>query len=158
MTRLRTLTIACCFFLIAGAASAAPSVTLDAPKAGIDYPTDRAVPKQLAGAKILTIDGQRIVVDKKSVLKSAKLIVLEGNRRIAITLEAPKAGIDYPTDAPAPKGSVWVFGNAKRLPVASIASLEHAVAGIDFPTDGPPMLDRNFDVAVMKDGKRHRIQ
>src|SRR4051812_11109462 len=68
-------------------ASAAPSgsITLEAPKAGVDYPTDVAVPRQLATASVLVIGTSRIVIGSKS------------------TLENPKAGVDYPTDAAVPE-------------------------------------------------------
>ncbi len=181
MTRLRTphlFTIVCLLSIaLTATAGVRSSVAIKAPAAGIDYPTDVPLPKELAHAKVLVIDNSRIVVGEKSVLAepkagtdyptsapiparltSAKIIVLDGKQRVAVAIELPKAGVDYPTDSPAPAGSVWAFGNAVRMPLASIARLEHAVAGIDFPTDGPPKLDRNFYVAVAKDGKRTRIQ
>lgn len=176
MTRLQLFTILSLVSITATAAPT-PSITLDAPKAGIDYPTDVAVPPQLASASVLVIDNSRIVVGKQSALaepkagldypsdapiparlKSAKIIVLDRQQRVAITLEPAKAGVDYPTDTPAPKSLVWVFGNATRLPLAGIVRIEHAVAGTDFPTDGPPKLDRDFYVAVGKTGKRTRLK
>jgi len=173
----RLFTIVCLLSITAAATAGPPSVTIDAPTAGVDYPTDVPLPKPLVGTRVLVIDKSRIVIGKQSVLadpepgtdyptdapiparlKSSKIIVLDGKQRVAITLEPPKAGVDYPTDAPAPTSPVWVFGNSTRLPLASIVRLEHAVAGTDFPTDGPPKLDRNFYVAVAKDGKRTRVQ
>ena len=175
MTRLTRLLAITFLLSIATIATAAPSVSIDAPKAGLDYPTDVAVPKQLAGASVLVIDKNRIVIGKQAALaapkagtdyptdapmparlKSAKILIVDG-KRVAITLEPPKAGIDYPTGKPAPSGLVWVLGNSLRMPVANIVRIEHAVAGIDFPTDGPPKLDRNFYVVVAKDGKRTRL-
>jgi hypothetical protein len=146
-----------CLLSVAIAASAdprggPPSISLDTLKAGVDYPTDAPIPKQLANTSALVLDkNTRILVGKQSVLvaptagidyptsspipdrlKSATIIVLDGKQRVAVKLEPARAGIDYPTDAPAPSRLVWVFGNSVRMPLPSIAKLERAVAGIDF--------------------------
>jgi hypothetical protein len=166
MIRFATRTLFLATLCFASLALATPALRLDAPKAGIDYPTDAPVPKQLATAHVLVIDAKtRIVIAAPAVLeapkagvdyatdlpmpdrlKSAQILVLDGKQRIAVVLETTRSGV------------AWTFGNAVQLPVASIARVEHAAAGIDFPTDGPPKLDRNFYVAVGKDGKRTRIQ
>jgi len=139
MTRLLVLL---CLVLSTTPVMAAPAVSLDAPRAGVDFPTDTALPKELANARMLVIAGKyRIAVGKQSVLDGGTAIVLDGKRRVAIAVT----------------GAAWTFAGGLRVSLANIARLEHAVAGVDFPTDGPPTLARDFYVIVQRDGKRTRM-
>jgi len=123
-------------------AIAAPTVSLDPPRAGVDFPTDTAVPKELANARMLVIGGKwRIAVNKQATLDGTRALVLDGKHRVAIALT----------------GAAWTFAGSVRISLANIARIEHAVAGIDFPTDGPATLARDFYVVVQRDGKRVRI-
>ena len=138
MKRALVVLLLCCSTI----AVAGPAVSLDPPRAGVDFPTDTAVPKELANARMLVIAGKwRIAVSKQATLDGTRALVLDSKHRVAIALT----------------GASWTFAGTLRVSLANIARIEHAVAGIDFPTDGPPTLARDFYVIVQRDGKRVRI-
>jgi hypothetical protein len=161
----------------------AVSIRLSAPEAGIDYPTDMPVPAELQGKKILVLDeptppqpdgaglGAHIVVDGSAELEAptagldyptdvppptafenAKILVLRGTERIVIGIKAGIPGTDFPTGDQSVL--VWAFNPTTRIDIRNIASIVEAEAGIDFPTDAPPV---DFYVVVTKTGDRHRI-
>lgn len=147
-------------------------ISLTQPKAGIDYPTDTAIPSWAEGKKVLVINEYlRIFVDdattlsnpvagidyptdakKPSKLENVKILVLDSISRLPIIIERAKAGIDFPTDGPANLDRnflVWVLDETTRIDVRNIAEIEKAKAGIDFPTEIPA---RDFFVMVVTDG------
>jgi hypothetical protein len=155
-------------------------ISLEAPQAGIDYPTGapNAVQYTLRTA-ILVIDRSRIFVEKPvrltkaqagvdyptdapvdPVITSANILVLSNGARKPLVIEQARAGIDFPTDGPPSLRRnflVWATGG-NRYPVDNIRQIAKAVAGMDYPTDGPAHMNRDFYVVVFKNGRRMALR